>query len=208
MAQARAEAAKLEVEKTVIRAPLTGVITQRLAKLGTSVVRNDKLFEVAQLTPLEVRFQLAQSEAWQPQVGSQIQLALAGESRLVATARIQRLAPVADAASNARSYFARLPSGTNLIPGTAVSVLRPRSASNAGSWIPRAAFAANEDLQRGTSAVLFVVENDKCAARTVWLGAVANDQVEIRSGLASGDRVILTPAPDLKPGASVDGTVP
>lgn len=203
MAQARSEAAKLEVEKTVIRAPLTGVITQRLAKLGTSVVRNDKLFEVAQLTPLEVRFQLAQSEAWQPQIGSQIQLALAGEQRIVATARIQRLAPVADAASNARSYFARLPGGTNLIPGTAVSVFRPRLASKAGSWIPCAAFAANEALQRGTSAVLFVVENDQCAARTVWLGAVANDQVEIRSGLAIGDRVILLPAAELKPGALV-----
>ncbi len=203
MAQARAEAAKLEVEKTVIRAPLAGIITQRWAKLGSSVVRNDKLFEVSQQSPLEVRFQLAQDDAWQPQPGEQVELAAAGEQRLIASARIHRRAPVADAASNARSYVALLTGGAGLIPGTAVSVLRPPSQAKAGWWVPRAAFATTEELQRGTSAVLLVVENGHCVARTVWLGAVASDQVEIRSGLSIGDQIILVPPVELKPGANV-----
>lgn len=203
MAQARAEAAKLEVEKTVIRAPLSCVITQRWAKLGSSVVRNDKLFEISQQAPLEVRFQLAQNDVWQPQSGELLQLASVGEQRVIAQARLQRLAPVADAASNARGYVALLLGGVALIPGTAVSVLRPPSNRPVGWWIPRAAFGTNEELQRGTSAVVLVVENGKCAARTVWLGAVANDQVEIRSGLMTGERVILAPPTDLKSGVSV-----
>ena len=203
MAQARTEAAKLEVEKTVIRAPLTGIVTQRLAKLSSSVVRNDKLFEIAQLAPLEVRFQLAQTDAWQPRPGALVQLALADDQRVVATARLQRLAPVADAASNARSYFAILLGNTTLIPGTAVSVLRPHTNVISGYWIPRAAFAVSEDLQRGTSAVLLVVEDGKCTARTVWLGALASDQVEVRSGLMTGDQIVLTSSAGLKPGVRV-----
>ncbi len=203
MAQARTEVVKLEVEKTVIRAPLTGIITQRLAKLGTSIVRNDKLFELAQLAPLEVRFQLAQTDVWQPRPGALVQLALADDQRVVATARLQRLAPVADATSNARSYWATLLGSTALIPGTAVSVLRPHTNATTGYWIPRAAFAATADLQRGTSAVLLVVEDGKCAARTVWLGALASDQVEVRSGLITGDRIVLTSPAELKPGAYV-----
>ena len=203
MAQARAEAAKLEVEKTVIRAPFAGIITQRLAKLGASVVRNDKLFEVSQSSPLEVRFQLAQDDPWQPRLGEQVPLALTGEQRVIAKARLQRLAPVADAASNARSYVARLTGTTSLIPGTAVFVLRPASQSRSSSWIPRAAFAATEMLQRDSSAVLLVVEQGKSAARTVWLGALATDQVEVRSGLMTGDQIILPPPPGLKPGTLV-----
>jgi RND family efflux transporter MFP subunit len=203
MAQARREAVKLEVEKTVLRAPLTGLVTQRLAQLGTSVVRNDKLFELAPHAPLQVRFQLAQTDAWQPQPGALLPLALTGEQRAVATARLQRRAPVADAASNARSYFATLPFGTALIPGTAVSVLRPHTTVSRGWWIPRAALAATQELQPGTSAVLWVVENDQCAARTVWLGATASDQVEIRTGLQAGDRIILTPPPELQAGTPV-----
>lgn len=203
MAQARTEAAKLEVEKTVIRAPLAGVVTQRFARLGSSIVRNDKLFEISQQSPLEARFQLAQGDAWQPRLGEAVSLASAGEQRIIAKARIQRLAPVADAASNARSYVALLTGGAGLIPGTAVSVLRPPSQAKAGWWIPRAAFATTEELQRGTSAVLLVVENGQCAARTVWLGTIANDQVEVRSGLMTGEQVILTPAPELKSGMKV-----
>ena len=127
----------------------------------------------------------------------------ADDQRVVATARLQRLAPVADAASNARSYFAILLGNTTLIPGTAVSVLRPHVNASTGYWIPRAAFAVSEDLQRGTSAVLLVVENGRCAARTVWLGALASDQVEVRSGLMTGDQIVLTSSAGLKPGVGV-----
>ncbi|MFN7926960.1 MAG: efflux RND transporter periplasmic adaptor subunit [Blastocatellia bacterium] len=203
MAQARVEAAKLEVEKTILRAPINGIVTLRTAKLGSSVVRNDKLFEIAQLAPLEVRFQLAQSDAWQPQPGDVVPLALAGEARVAANARVQRRAPVADAASNARTYVALVTGNAALIPGTAVSVLRPPLPAAVGWWIPRAAFAANADLLRGGSALVFVVENGVCAPRTVVLNAVASDQVEIRSGLLTGEQVILMPPPDLKPGMRV-----
>lgn len=203
MAQARVEAAKLEVEKTVLRAPLSGIVTMRAARLGSSVVRNDKLFEIAQLAPLEVRFQLAQSDAWQPQPGDVVPLTLTGDARVIAQARVQRRAPVADAASNARSYVAIVTGNAPLIPGTAVSVLPPPSHAPRGLWIPRAAFAANDALARGSSAIILVVENGVCAARTVWLTNVASDQVEIRSGLLTGEQVILTPPPDLKPGMRV-----
>lgn len=208
MAQARAETAKLEVDKTLIRAPLTGLITQQSARLGSSITRNEKLFEVAPSGPLEVRFQLAQSDSWQPRRGELIQLARTGDEHIIASARIERLAPIADHASNARAYWATVRGGATLIPGTAVFVQRPQTQHNTGWWIPRAAFAADAELQRGSSAVLLMVENGKCAARTIWLSAVVGDQVEVRSGIERGDQIILLPAAELKAGDEVTVSKP
>ena len=50
---------------------------------------------------------------------------------------------------------------------------------------------------------IFVLEENKCAARTVWVNAVEGSQVEINSGLAAGDRLILMPPADLKAGDAV-----
>jgi len=48
---------RIEIDWSIIRAPIAGVVTRRYVQLGGSVVKNEKLFEVAQLEPLEVKFQ-------------------------------------------------------------------------------------------------------------------------------------------------------
>src|SRR5262245_36553354 len=56
------KAAKIEIEKSTVLAPISGVIVHRYATLGSNVAQNDKLFEVSKLSPLEVKFQLPQKE--------------------------------------------------------------------------------------------------------------------------------------------------
>lgn len=202
-AGAKVEAVKIEIEKASIRAPFTGIITHRYARLGASVVKNDKLFEVSELAPLEVRFQLPQTNGRQLSVGRIVSLSLADNDRVVAQARIRRLDPVADAASNTRGYWAELTGKVNLIPGLAVNVHVPNTAGSSTFWVPRAAFAAATDLRRGAACTLLVIEGDRCSARTVWVSTVEGDQVEIGSGLNDGDRVILAPPADLRAGDAV-----
>lgn len=199
-AQAKVEAAKIEIEKTVIHAPLSGVITHRYVKLGAGAVKNDKLFEVSQLSPLEVKFQLPQAEKARIKPGHLVNLSLAESDRVVARARIRRLDPVADAASNTLGYLADVVGGDSLMPGMAVNVRVPRAAAASAFLVPRAAFPSTASLRAGAASTLFVLENGKCAARTVWVQAVEGERVEIGSGLAAGDRVILTPPPELKAG--------
>src|SRR5262249_58549542 len=82
------------------------VIRNRYANRGTSLIRNDKLFEIAQLDSLEVRFQWPQSEQEQFAPGRLLNLSLAGSDRIVAQARIRRKDPTIDALSNTRGYLA------------------------------------------------------------------------------------------------------
>jgi membrane fusion protein (multidrug efflux system) len=203
-ARGRVETAKLELEKASVRATITGLIAHRYVKLGTGVVRGDKLFEVSQLEPLEVRFQITQGERPPLALGNIVNLSLAESGRVVAKARVRRVDPVVDAVSNSLGYLADVIEGAGLLPGSAVYVRIPPAASGSALRIPRAAFPATAELRFGASASLFVLEGEKCAVRTVWVTLIESDQVEISYGLAIGDRVIIAPPAELKAGDVVE----
>ncbi len=199
-ARARVEAAKLELQKSTVRAPITGIITRRHVALGTNVARNDKLFEVSKLAPLQVKFQLPQTEKIVPARGQIVSLSAVNSSQPIGTARIRRIDPLADATINTFGYLADVISGSGLMPGVAVNVHLPRPANVGSFWIPRAAFQPTADLQNGSSMTLFVVNGDKASARIVLVSGFEGDQVEVVSGLEKDDRVVLAPPAGLKDG--------
>lgn len=203
-AEARIESIKIELAKSTVRAPISGIITRRYVTLGTNVARNDKLFEVSQLSPLEVKFQLPQTERERLSPGQLINLSAAGSEATIATARIRRIDAVADATSNTLGYLADITGGTGLMPGLAVNVHLPRPANSMAFWVPRAAFPLGAALASGASVTLFTVEGERVSARTVIIGAIEGDQVEIVSGLAASERVILTPPAEMKDGDTVE----
>ena len=83
-ARARVAAVKVELEKSTIRAPIAGMVTHRYIALGTNVAKNDKLFEVSKLWPLEVKFQLPQTEKERLAPGRVVNLSAVNSDRLIA----------------------------------------------------------------------------------------------------------------------------
>lgn len=203
-AQAKVVQVKAELERSTVHAPITGIVMRRFTKLGTNVVKNDKLFEITQLAPLEVKFQVPQTERVGLVAGSIVGLSPVENDQIIARARIRRIDPVADAASNTLGFLADVPGGPRLMPGMAVNVHVPRRGAGPTVWIPQTAFPTGADVRKGAASTVFVAAGNKCAARAVWVNSVAGDQVEIVSGLAMGDRVILSPPAELKAGDLVE----
>jgi RND family efflux transporter MFP subunit len=199
-AQSKAEGVKVELKKTLINAPIPGVVTHRYVEVGSSVAKNDKIFEISPTSPLQVKFQLPETEKGRLGPGSVVGISLAEGDGIVASARVRRLQPVAEAASNTLGYVANVSGGRGLMPGLAVNVRVPRSVSGPNLLIPKSAFPQDSELRRGTASTLFVLEGDKCVARSVWVNSLDGDQVEIVSGLKVGDRVVLSPPAELKAG--------
>jgi hypothetical protein len=50
---------------------------------------------------------------------------------------------------------------------------------------------------------VWVVQEEKVSAREVQLGNRRGEQVDVRSGLSGGERVVLAPPPGLEDGARV-----
>ena len=204
---------KVEIEKTIIRAPFGGLVTHRYASPGTNIVRNDKLFEIAQTSPLEVKFQTPQSEAGRIRAGSVVGLSLPGDDRVIARVRISWMDPVADAASNSVGYRAEVASSAGLWIGMAVNVRLASPSAVPVIWIPLIAFPNRIVPQRGSSQSILVREGlvregARCAIRTVTITEIDGDQAGIGSGLMPGDQVILAPPAELKPGDPIETKKP
>jgi RND family efflux transporter MFP subunit len=175
-------------------------VTRLYVELGSSITKNDKIVEISPTAPLQVKFQVPQPERTRLAPGSLLGVSLIDEDAIVASARVRRIEPVADPASNTFGYVADVVGGRNLLPGLAVNVHVPRSVSGPNFLIPKTAFSESSEFRRGTAATVFVVEGTKSAVRSVWINGLEKDQVEIASGLNTGDRIILSPPTQLRAG--------
>jgi RND family efflux transporter MFP subunit len=121
---------KLEEEQTRIHAPFAGVVVRRYLREGQAIAKGDKCFRVSQLSPLQVQFQVPESSGRRPALGAPVELSLVEDSSRNLTARVLKVSPTIDAASDSYDVVAQLngSSISDLRPGMAVKVLWPNAA--------------------------------------------------------------------------------
>jgi len=114
---------ELEMEKTRIRAPFGGVVSRRYVRQGDEVSKGARCFRLSQLSPLLVEFQVPEMDARKPAVDQSIRGTLASDANHTFEARITRVSPVVDAASDSYQVTATLVApAADLKPGMAVHI--------------------------------------------------------------------------------------
>jgi RND family efflux transporter MFP subunit len=99
-AQANADIAAKAVGDTVMRAPLSGVVSQRLAQPGERVAVEGRIVEIVDLSQLELEAALSAGESLAVRVGQTAQLQIDGSTQKL-NARVVRINPSAVAGSRA-----------------------------------------------------------------------------------------------------------
>jgi membrane fusion protein (multidrug efflux system) len=191
--------ASLELDYTQIRAPISGVVSERYVKIGTTIRVGEPAFRVTSLDPLVAYLHVPEREyrrigAGQP-VGIDID-ALAGE-RIVAV--VTRVSPVVDPETGTFKITIEINDAERRIkPGMfgRISIVYDRHEDVL--QIPRSAIV--EDMGNQT---IFVVEDGKAVRRIVQTGYGNEGLVEITAGLEETDQVITVGQIGLKPDAKV-----
>jgi RND family efflux transporter MFP subunit len=125
----------LEQDQTRIRAPFSGVVARRYVRQGQAIGKGDKCFRVSQLAPLQVQFQVPESSPRRPVAGVPVELSLVEDGNRTLSARVVKVSPTIDAASDSYDVVAQLSGSgiSDLRPGMAVRVKWPGAAgANAG----------------------------------------------------------------------------
>ncbi len=91
-ALAAVDITKKSVDDTVLRAPISGVISQRLVQNGERVGIDARVVEIIDLTRLEVEAQLASADAASVRVGQVAQMQIEGSAQNIA-ATVARINP-------------------------------------------------------------------------------------------------------------------
>lgn len=121
---------QIEIDQTRLRAPFSGVVVSRYIRQGDALKKGDKCFRVSQLAPLQVRFQIPEASAQRPERGAQVALSLVSDSGRELHARIVKISPTVDPASDSYDVVAQLAEArhSGLLPGMAVRVHWPSAA--------------------------------------------------------------------------------
>ena len=90
---------ELELEKTRILAPFSGIVARRYIREGQQVAKGDRLFWVTAEAPLRMRFTLPEKFLGALQRGQQLPLTIPDFPKEAHTARVVELSPVVDPTS-------------------------------------------------------------------------------------------------------------
>jgi len=90
---------ELELEKTRIRAPFSGIVARRYVREGQQVAKGDRLFWVTAEAPLRMRFTLPEKYLGTLKRGQQLPLTIPDFPSEPHTARVVELSPVVDPTS-------------------------------------------------------------------------------------------------------------
>ena len=115
-AQAGVDVASKSLDDTVLRAPISGQIAQRLAQPGERVAIDGRVVEIVDLSRLELEASLSPGDSLLVRVGQVAQVRLEGAAKPL-TARVVRINPSALAGSRAVQIYLALESGAGLRQG-------------------------------------------------------------------------------------------
>lgn len=193
------ELAKLELSYTSIRAPIDGVISQRLVKEGNFIQLQAPLFRIDDFDPLQAVLNVPERELRTMRAGLAVAMVVDAIPGATFAGTVARVSPVVDAATGTLRVTCefRDPSG-RLKSGMFGRLSVVYDQRDDVLVVPREALLEDE-----AQPAAFVVREGKAVRVPVRTGARSGGVIEVLDGVAEGDQVVTVGATTLRDGARV-----
>lgn len=191
LARVALDTAKKKLGDTEVRAPFDGIIAKRLVNAGEYVRTGTPLFHIVQTMPL--KFTAAVPERYATAVRSGMTISIMSASGGTATGTIRRMGPLVDQQSRSFTIEAEVPNrGRLLTAGSFATATLTIPLKQQIVTVPEAALVSFA----GTDKV-FVFVGDHLEERIVTVASRGAGTIAISTGIAPGDRVVISAAETL-----------
>lgn len=199
-ARARAVSAEKQLERTVLRAPFAGVVSERPVNQGDIVQVGNLLFTVVDPTSLKLEGSVPTEGLDGLKVGTPVIFKVAGAGQATLRGRINRINPVVDPATRQVRVKVAIPNRTGRTLAGVFADGRVATAERLSVVVPSGAVD-----RTGIRATVVRVRQGRVERVDVELGLIDQglERTEIRSGLTPGDTILLGGARGLPPGTAV-----
>jgi RND family efflux transporter MFP subunit len=214
-ARAQLEVARASFDNTIVLAPFDGTVLRKDAEVGEFVapstagggLTRTAIVTMADLRTLEVEVDVNEAYIAQVRNGQSCRITLDAYPDTSFAGRVRQVVPTADRQkATVQVKVAIHDRDPRILPemGAKVEFVRAEDGATTAAVAPRRVLVPSAALVQGAEgASVWVVEGERVAGRAVAPGPARGDQVEIRSGLTGGERVVLAPPAGLKDGARV-----
>ncbi|MCQ2136294.1 MAG: efflux RND transporter periplasmic adaptor subunit [Bacteroidales bacterium] len=190
------------LENTVLRSPISGVITARNYDKGDMFGMGQPIFTVQQITPVKLLVAISESEYTKVKKGQKVTLvvdALPGESF---DGTISRLYPTMDAATHTFNVEVKVPNyNRRLRPGMYAKVT-VNFGKNNSVIIPDKAVVRQQGA--GDKFVYILNEDNTVTFKKISLGVRLGNEYEVLSGVQEGERVVTDGQLRIRDGVEVE----
>ena len=217
VAQQSLQAARVQLDNTIVRAPFSGVVTVKAAQPGEMIspisagggsIRTG-IGTIVDMDSLEIQVDVSEAYINRVQAGQQVEAVLNAYPEWRIPAAVIAIVPTADRSK--ATVKVRIALGTRdprIVPemGVRVAFLEERggAAADGGSPPPRGVLVPVSAIrQDGDTDIVFLMRDGRAERRAVTLGGTSGDSRQAQAGVAAGDPVIVDPPADLTDGDAV-----
>ena len=198
-AQARLATAQKQLGYTQVRSAIDGVISDRQVAPGDVVQTGTMMFTIVDLRTLRLEATVPVEDIGRLRPGSRVEFGVTGFDRQF-VGRIERINPAVDPSTRQVRIYVTIPNGEQALVAGLFAEGRVATDARRAVAVPFSAI----DL-RGTAPVVHRLKAGKVDVVPVRLGVrdEALELVEVATGLAEGDTVLMGSAQGVTPGAAV-----
>ena len=198
--EAQVAIARKAVDDTTVRAPMAGIVAQRLAQPGEKVAIDGKLYTLVDLAELEVECAVPASDIGYVRIAQEVTFRVEGMEERLYAGRVARISPATQPGTRSILVYAVLPNRNGALKGGMFAKGQLTVSKRAGALVVPAS-ALREDSGQTT---VWRIEAGKLVRTPVQVGLKSESDgvIEIVSGLAPGARIVRANLGSLRDGAA------
>ncbi|THC42222.1 efflux RND transporter periplasmic adaptor subunit [Massilia sp. Mn16-1_5] len=200
-ARAQLDLARIALNDTLIRAPLSGVVSKRYVQAGEKLSPDSPVMAIVDLQHLTLDAQVPASDIPRVQVGQDVRFKVDGFNGRDFQGKVARINPATEAGSRSMLvYISVANDDSSLRAGMFAKGSITTDKSDARPIVPLAALRKD-----GTRDVVYRVDSGKVVAQPVRLGMKSEDEglAEVTEGVQAGAVLLAVPLDGVKPGSAV-----
>jgi RND family efflux transporter MFP subunit len=190
LAEADARLAKIGLEDAVIRAPFAGTVAKRHVQPGEKVSMDSTIVTLVDLRQMVLEAAVPAADIPAVQIGQPAKFKVGGFGAREFVGEVQRINPITADGSRAITIYIAVPNPNRALKGGMFA----QGALTLDKTEPVLAVPQRAVHAEAGATYVYTLRDEKIARTNVKVGATVPGAtfVEVREGLAAGDRVIVT----------------
>lgn len=203
---AAAGLARKRLADTRLVAPIAGVVARRAIDLGETAAPGQAVFTIVDVDPVKIRIGVPESDVGALRVGQEATVRLAALGEETFAGRVTLVGVAADPTTRTYAVEVAVPNPTRRLKVGMVAEAQVQGDQQVQA-VTVPAGAVVRDADGATLVYVLDAEEGRAHARRVTVGAARGDEIEIGSGLADGEPVIVAGQHRVREGSRVLVTV-
>lgn len=178
---------QLQIARSTVRAPFSGVVGQRFVSVGDYVTTGTRLLTLQTVDPQRAVIEVPERHAVRLRPGQNVAFTVAAEPGRTFNATVDFIDPVVQTANRTIMVKGRAPNPNRVLrPGMFIEARLATATRMNAIVVPEDAI---QPLR--TANIVWAVDGGKASRRVVQLGARSQGVVEILSGIKAGELVVV-----------------